>query len=388
MKSVIKLLSISLAVVLSTGMLEMPAYGTSLQEVKTEYFPGDREEGWEMKFPSAPSAASIKLVNTRQWPLSDLMNIEASYNNGSIRLLPGQTQEIVLKEYMTEDNPSYYAKTSVSGTTLNIKHDAIPQPATSYISYMEIYVPESFNGTIRLLIENGILSINGVSASMIAAKCLNGQIGVFNFRGELNCDTENGGIQLSQCEAKGKFHTDNGFLDLSLSKILGDITASSSNGVIAVSLPEASTFTISAATENGNIMNQFSDDWSVSGGMLNGSWGETPVNKILLTNDNGAIELYRTVDGTSEYSAPSNRDLQEYQKWGITRQEDQFYHNGVPIRIFMDLRANNSFRYFSYDKTGTRDIKLIRDQSGTIVSLELISKVQADIILEDIERNS
>ena len=388
MRKILKMLSISLAVVLSVSMLEMPAYGKPMQELKTESFFGDWAQDWGKQYPAAPSPVDIKLVNTQQWPSSDILSIVADYHNSAIRLLPGQTQEIVLKEYMSEDNSSYYAKTSVLDVELKITSGDRPsQSAVSFTSYMELYIPENFNGAINLHTENGVISISSVSAPMITVRSVNGQIGVFNFSGELDCKTDNGGIQLSQCAVKGNFRTENGFIDMGISEILGDITAASSNGVISASLPKTDAFTISAVTDNGSIFNRFTNDWSASDGILNGTWGINPHNRISLGSNNGTIELYHTTDGSSNGSAPNNNDLLEYQEWGVKRQDGHFYYNNIPVRIFMDLRSNHSFRYFSYNEAGTTDVKIVRDQSGAIVSIEMISKAEADMILENVPDN-
>ena len=59
---------------------------------------------------------------------------------------------------------------------------------------------------------------------------------------------------------------------------------------------------------------------------------------------NGPVELYPAAsDGKSKYAALSERALLEYQKWEVTLQNDTLLYRGEPIRIFMDLRANNSF---------------------------------------------
>lgn len=312
-----KLLRITIAAAISSAIVGTAAFGQSIQKsdsIETESFFGDWDKNRGDDFPNPMDSANIKLVNTCQWSSSDIAEIEVAYGYGSICLLPGQAQEIVLKEYMSEDNPSFYARTSVSGDKLKLENTSIqPKPPTNYYSYMELYIPMDFGGTFNLQTTNGAISIRDISATMIFARSSNGQIDIANFSGELDMETANGGIYLSQCEVKGKLHTANGRISLGISNILGDITVTSGNGEIAAALPETSSFNISASVENGNITNEFSSSWPINdtlnGATLNGVWKEDSKVTISLSSVNGFIGLYRTINEDSKYSDLSDSIL-------------------------------------------------------------------------------
>lgn len=75
----------------------------------------------------------------------------------------------------------------------------------------------------------------------------------------------------------------------------------------------------------------------------------------------------------------------EYALWGIERKDGAYYYNNERLRIFMDLRANNSFVHFNYDKLGTNDLRLLREQNGSIIKAEYLSQIEADEILADLD---
>ncbi|WP_143319752.1 M56 family metallopeptidase [Clostridium sp. HBUAS56010] len=78
----------------------------------------------------------------------------------------------------------------------------------------------------------------------------------------------------------------------------------------------------------------------------------------------------------------------EYAQWNITISNGVYYYNDTHIRIFLDMRANNSFERAFIDKDGNTDIRLIRDNSGNIVKLELISRDEAIELMKDFDSGS
>lgn len=73
----------------------------------------------------------------------------------------------------------------------------------------------------------------------------------------------------------------------------------------------------------------------------------------------------------------------EYVLWNIKQTNGIYYYKDLRIRIFLDMRADNSFRKAFTDKAGTIDIRLIRDQNGNITKLELIGKEEAETLMNE-----
>ncbi len=68
----------------------------------------------------------------------------------------------------------------------------------------------------------------------------------------------------------------------------------------------------------------------------------------------------------------------QYKKYGITEKNNTFYYKNKRIRIFVDIRADQSFVRFSYDKKGTVNIKITRNKKGKISNVKSLSKKEAD----------
>lgn len=113
------------------------------------------------------------------------------------------------------------------------------------------------------------------------------------------------------------------------------------------------------------------------------------INEIdLSTSNNYNINNTQTITESITNSITETKiyedKLNQYTKWGISFKDDSYYYNNQLVRIFMDMRENNSFETFRYNVSGTIDVKLIRDNSGKIVKLETLSKDEIYDILDDL----
>lgn len=91
---------------------------------------------------------------------------------------------------------------------------------------------------------------------------------------------------------------------------------------------------------------------------------------------------------TQGFAAKKADHTVEYAQWGITNSNGIYYYQNTRIRIFMDMRTNDSFEFYSTDLKGKIDIKLLRDSSVTIKELKFIDKKQASEFLKDLGYDS
>lgn len=68
----------------------------------------------------------------------------------------------------------------------------------------------------------------------------------------------------------------------------------------------------------------------------------------------------------------------QYKKYGIVEKNNVFYYNNKRIRVFIDIRADQSFVLFNYDKKGKINIKITRNKNGKISNVKSLSKKDAD----------
>lgn len=98
------------------------------------------------------------------------------------------------------------------------------------------------------------------------------------------------------------------------------------------------------------------------------------------------IELLEDWLDTAEYEEHDINDYQdEYNEQSIVIIKNACYYQNARVRILMDVRADGSFENFAYNKRGTVDLRLIRDNNGRIIHVEYLTAEESAEILEEID---
>ncbi|WP_349674141.1 DUF4097 family beta strand repeat-containing protein [Lacrimispora sp.] len=276
---------------------------------------------------------TTSLVNTLTFDADDFNSIRLDYDADDIYVLESNQTKVVLKEYMNENNGSYYAKTSTKNGELLITEGKRTR-SSSFESYIEICIPNNNNknlslhstsGTIRSEIvlvvpgdfsvdtTSGSVEISNVNASAIKAASTNGSLSFKNIDAEkIDVQTSNaatlmneingtilyqskgGKLTASQLSGSGSFHASGeGSLDISYVDVTGDISAYSKNGTLTVILPDSLAFQFSAVTRQGSINTSFSEQLAFTDHTALGYIGAIPDKTITLETRNGDIKVSR-----------------------------------------------------------------------------------------------
>ena len=78
------------------------------------------------------------------------------------------------------------------------------------------------------------------------------------------------------------------------------------------------------------------------------------------------------------------RQLAEYETAGITREDDGYYYQGKPVRIFLDLRPDASCVTLEMNPTGLLDIKVERNSDGGIQFVRNLDAVEVAELFGDL----
>lgn len=309
-------ISLVLTLLFSVVATTVSAYAAPTSN-KDGFFGDDWDDDWDDFSKgdwSGVDASNVKLINTKQWALSGILKIEVAYVTDEVKLLPSPTQEIILKEYLSEDSPRYHANTSIVDSTLKIERGERPAPSpTGYISNIEIYVPANFSGEIKLVTESGCIAVTDYKGKLncntetglitILDSKIDGNLssnsgiitctrtGTATDKGKLNCNTDSGLIIFSDSAFSGTLDTNSGIIELGITKLLGDVDAHSDSGHVMVDISSSASFSIKATTDTGAVKNNFSNSFTTSKNLLVGEWGTTPTNKINLSSDSGGIVI-------------------------------------------------------------------------------------------------
>lgn len=276
--------SLVLTLLLSLGVSAVGVYAAPKAESNNAHasgkdsFFGDEWDDFDAAFSddtkfSAPDLSNVKLINTKQWDVNGIVEIEVTYVTDEVRLLQSSTKEIVLKEYLSEDSAEYHAITSMKNSKLKIDRGERPAPSsTGYISYIEIHVPANFNGIVKLRTESG-------------------NIDVTNYKGKIDCLTSTGLITVSDSNICGSLKSNNGIIELGIDNIIGNLDAHSDTGDIVANISKSVSFKIQAETKTGATTNSFSDSLTTSDRFITGKCGTNVTNKISLSSNSGNIEI-------------------------------------------------------------------------------------------------
>lgn len=99
-----------------------------------------------------------KLVNTRSFSGAEYEKLDIIYRSDSVTLVSHPGDEIILEEYMSNDDPAQYARVLEGRDTLQIEQG--DRPVTFFlfglnISYAKVYVPETWLGDLGVTSKSG-----------------------------------------------------------------------------------------------------------------------------------------------------------------------------------------------------------------------------------------
>jgi hypothetical protein len=99
------------------------------------------------------------LANTETVEMGNIENLSISYGGDTVILRESETPDLVIKEYLSRNNRRYYARITRSGDTVQIKRGRRPWFSWGFWeARIEIYLPRSFRGNLRLANSSGSLS--------------------------------------------------------------------------------------------------------------------------------------------------------------------------------------------------------------------------------------
>jgi DUF4097 and DUF4098 domain-containing protein YvlB len=97
-------------------------------------------------------------VNTETLSLGDTETLTLAYGHDELVLRESETDDLVVKEYMSRDNDRYFARISRAGGMLRIRQGRRPWLHWNWRARAEIYLPRSFRGNLRISNSSGTLS--------------------------------------------------------------------------------------------------------------------------------------------------------------------------------------------------------------------------------------
>jgi DUF4097 and DUF4098 domain-containing protein YvlB len=249
-----------------------------------------------------------ELVNTQEFDADGVDSITVSYISDDVTLLESDSDKIVLKEYMSENKESFYAKTAQKGNELKIESGDRPKISV-WNSYVELYLPVSYIeklelGTVSGSIEtqlaltckdftvsntSGLITLDDLTADSIELDTVSGSIECSQLYGDTSIASTSGSIAIDDLFSEAEIANVSGSIEINCAQDLEKLEVESVSGSIDLTVPKELSFEFSAESDSGTISTPFSDSSDKSS--VSVDVGSDPTAEIELSTLSGSINV-------------------------------------------------------------------------------------------------
>ena len=283
-------------------------------------------------FVGCSNSKSPQIANELRFSLDGRTTLTISYDEEKITFYESDSDDLVIKEYMTENKSSYYAKVTERNESIQISEGGKPFFKDSFSRHIEVYLPKSYHENLTVTSTNGDINFSGVNldlsmlridnssgnvtlanavASNIHLSSTRGTLDLENIQanqirlettsGSVNCTELNGNVtytstsgnaDIKSAIGSGSYKTNNsGSLNVVYTEVKGDLSFFNKNDNITLTLPENLQFEFQATTKNGSISTTFQQSVTVNGRTTSGLVGDNPTVTVKVETNNGNIKV-------------------------------------------------------------------------------------------------
>jgi DUF4097 and DUF4098 domain-containing protein YvlB len=205
--------------------------------------------------------AEAKLVNTQHLDLKGVGSVKITYGSDAVKLFRGDSDLLVIKEYMSIDDSDYYAHVSYAAAHAErqLVIESGERPVVDFGNFqsrVEVYIPASFTramavkvtsgsfraddalsfSAISLESSSGSITVNDIKSDTTAlVKTRSGSIRIQNIAAhEIQLSTTSGSIHCGTAGGTTAITTTSG--SVSFERVNGDVFAVSTSGAIGLKL--------------------------------------------------------------------------------------------------------------------------------------------------------
>lgn len=275
---------------------------------------------------------SLKLVNEKTFDLSEIENLDVNYKFVKVAVLPTDGSQLVLREYMSRDNPNYYAHTKVSDGVISIHEGNYPKLLPLKVR-VQLLVPNNFIGGLRLVnyagtatladlkglkalkieLKSGNTRLKNISADNLAIIVKSGSARLSNVKSnqllkinvssgtikfnnllaqEFDITDHSGSIRGNGLVGSGRLQSHSGSVSVGVKDLTGDLNLDSKSGTIKVYSDQALSYKFDLSANSGTVvapMNAVLDHQAT--GFKDGYVGESAQFTIKAVAKSGTIKL-------------------------------------------------------------------------------------------------
>lgn len=273
-----------------------------------------------------------ELVNEIHFSLDGISDVTISYDEEQVTFLESETDELIIKEYMTEDKDNYHAKVIQNSDSIKISEGGKPFFQGDFSRSIKVYLPIDYHDNLTVTTTDGDIDFTGVDLSLealhidstagtvriddvtavtIYLSSTRGtlklgnveadQIKLITTSGNVTCDKLDGTVtytstsgtaDIKSAVGSGNYKVNNsGTLNVVYTEVTGSLSFFNKNDNICVKLPKDLEFDFIATTKNGSISTSFQEDIAIDGQMTKGTVGNHPTVTVEVETKNGNIEV-------------------------------------------------------------------------------------------------
>jgi hypothetical protein len=190
----------------------------------------------------------------------------------NVVLLETDGEDIIVKDFLRENDSIYYASVESHGNTLAVSRDEslFHNNNSSFLSddaRTELYIPRIFADTLTVDIKLGSLNtgVHDMNDRNISISVSVGRITMGRVGGALNVDSSASSVTVDDFNGNGEFHLSASSIKLALHNMTGDVSIFGSASTINLAIDKDISFDLNATAtvSTGNILGE-----SVSGDRL------------------------------------------------------------------------------------------------------------------------
>lgn len=255
--------------------------------------------------------ADLSLVNTVSLPLDGVDSVKIAYLAEGITLNHSSDGNFVVREYMNQKEPEFFAEVKLTNNNILVKHGK--RKGLSLRSSIEVSLPAEWNGRLAISsIYGSICTECDWNLSSFSAKTVGGNVEMTNLAadtiklsssvgslilesctGKMELNTVGGEILVDKVTGGGIFGTIVGNIRLYFGELSRSVKLSSENGEVFLHLPQNSSFEIDAVSIMGAIYSSFKAV-EINPGInkcAHGFVGKAPYQDIEISTSTGGIHI-------------------------------------------------------------------------------------------------
>lgn len=271
-------------------------------------------------------------ANEMRFSLQGITNVTISYDEEPIVFYQAEGNELVVKEYMTENKSGYYARVEQSGDAVHISEGGKPFFKSGFSRNIEVFLPASYSENLKITTTDGNIdlthtplqlselridstkgtvdldnviadnvylstvsgkyNIGGIEADAIRLDSTRGAITCNHLIGNVTYTSTHGNAEIKSAAGQGSYTTSgSGSLSVNYIEVTGDLYLYNKNGNIDLAVPNDLSFYFSAESKNGSVITTFPQYLAIDEHTASGSIGESPTVWVKTETNNGSIEV-------------------------------------------------------------------------------------------------